>query len=97
MAALMSSTPTKILRGLYQTTIQRAPSIETAIDGVSTMVTQSLSLGSENQLTQADIDDFEAWYLEQFGETVRASKEGNSAAITKGLKSFARRVSSIFK
>lgn len=36
-------------------------------------------------------------YFEQFGETVRASREGNSDAITKGLKTFAQRVSSIFK
>lgn len=62
----MSSTPTKLLRGLYQNTLQRAPSIETAIDGMSTIVSQSLSLSSENQLTQADIDDFEAWYVSLF-------------------------------
>jgi hypothetical protein len=36
-------------------------------------------------------------YFEEFGETVSASREGNAAAITEGLKLFARRVSSIFR
>jgi hypothetical protein len=114
MAALMNSTPTKILRGIYQQTIHRTPSLEMGRLMTHTLSGVSSSSISESQpITQDAVDDFEAWfvsllvscwrhvtsfrYLQQFGETVKASKEGNTVAFTKGLKSFARRVSSIFK
>jgi hypothetical protein len=61
MAALLNSTPTKILRGIYQQTM-RAPSLE-----MSSIVSQTLTLAgtsSENPPIQQDvIDDFEAWFV----------------------------------
>jgi hypothetical protein len=74
MAALLNSTPTKILRGIYQNTVQRTPSsIENALDGMTNIVTQSLSgtamasssssYDLQQEQEQPDLDDFEAWYL----------------------------------
>jgi hypothetical protein len=62
MAALLNSTPTKILRGIYQQTLHRAPSLE-----MGSIVSQTLTLAgtsSENPPIQQDaIDDFEAWFV----------------------------------
>lgn len=69
MAAIMNSTPTKILRGIYQNTISlsHSQSLEIALDGVQQVagiVTQTLNVGNNETSTptDADVDDFEAWY-----------------------------------
>lgn len=69
MAAIMNSTPTKILRGIYQNTISlsHSQSLEIALDGVQQVagiVTQSLNAGNNefSTNTNVDNDDFEAWY-----------------------------------
>ena len=71
MAALLNSTPTKILRGIYQNTISlsHSQSLESALDGVQQvagLVTQTLNSGNnETSPPPAEtVDDFEAWYIE---------------------------------
>jgi hypothetical protein len=62
MAAIINSTPSKFLRGIYNNALSHSQSFESAIDGVTSIVTQGLVSTTPTEVeNEIDMKDFEAW------------------------------------